>query len=552
MTRSKTVAISSAVFAGLDPDHVGLVRHLVEKVNGKRHRNELRRRYYDGLNVLKDLGISIPPSLRSVEVVAGWPAKAVDAMSRRTVLEGFDTTQGGQEVKSLVGQIWEDNRLDAEAPAAHTSALMHSCSFGFVTQGDQEASEPAALITAQSAENATGDWDRRRRCLGNGLSIINVDAKSGQPTLMNLYTPNRVEVMRLVRPGLYDVETIDHTMGVPVELLPFRASLERPFGRSRITRAVMYHTDSAMRTMLRSEVGAEFYNAPQRYALGADEEAFVDKDGNPVPAWSVMLGRLLTLSRDEDGNLPQVGQFAQQTMQPNIEQLRSIAMMFAGETSLPAGSLGIIQDNPESADAIRARNEDLGMEIEHWQKSALGPAWRRLMLRAVAMSTDSPAALAEARSLRSVWGSWSAPSEVSRAQASLARVQAVPRLAETDVELSRMGYTPQEIESMRAQWAREASRANLTAILESARGQSAAAAAEVLSAPAQEAAPTPTVADDADALKKKFDAIGVATRAGVDQDDAASRLGLEGLKFTGAMPVSLRMPESEAASLEEK
>src|SRR3546814_7117471 len=72
----------------------------------------------------------------------------------------------------------------------------------------------------------------------------------------------------------------------------------------------MYHTDAGMRTMRRTEVGAEFFNAPQRYALGADEDAFTDANGNPVPAWTIMLGRLLALSRDEDGELPQVGQFA--------------------------------------------------------------------------------------------------------------------------------------------------------------------------------------------------------------------------------------------------
>lgn len=48
--------------------------------------------------------------------------------------------------------------------------------------------------------------------------------------------------------------------------------------------------------------------------------------------------------------------------------------------------------------------------------------------------------------------------------------------------------------------------------------------------------------EDALALKTKFDALGIAIRAGVDQADAAGRLGLAGLKFTGATPVSLRPP----------
>lgn len=38
-------------------------------------RNALRYRYYDGKNVLKDFGIAIPPTLRNVETVVGWPQR---------------------------------------------------------------------------------------------------------------------------------------------------------------------------------------------------------------------------------------------------------------------------------------------------------------------------------------------------------------------------------------------------------------------------------------------------------------------------------------------
>lgn len=53
-------------------------------------------------------------------------------------------------------------------------------------------------------------------------------------------------------------------------------------------------------------------------------------------------------------------------------------------------------------------------------------------------------------------------------------------------------------------------------------------------------------------MKKKFDALGVAIRAGVDPDNAASQLGLQGVRFTGAVPVSLRLPEAEADKVEDK
>lgn len=470
----QSVPLSSPmVFLGLRDDDRPVLLDLLSRLADKQARNELRRRYYDQRNTLKDLGISIPPSLKTVEIAAGWPAKAVDSMSRRTILEGLVSPEGGAELASLVGVIWDGNRMASEVPSAHTSALVHSCAFTFVHIGDSEYGEPPVLVTVRSAEDATGIWDRRRRGLSAALSVAEIDT-AGRPTLLNMYLPGRVVSLRQTKGNIFEASEQVHGMGVPVELLPYRADLGRPFGRSRITRAVMYNTDAAIRTMLRTEVGAEFFNAPQRYALGAKEDAFEDKDGNPVPAWSVMIGRLLTMSRDEDGNVPELGQFAQQSMQPNIEQLRAIAQMFAAETSLPVSSLGIVQDNPSSAEAIRAANEELGVEIEHWQRTALAPAWQRTMLRAVAMATDSPTALVEARGLKAVWGSWSAPSEASQAQASLARVQAVPRLADTDVELERMGYSTDEIARIKAQWRRTSGRASVDALI--AAGQTRAVA----------------------------------------------------------------------------
>lgn len=52
-------------------------------------------------------------------------------------------------------------------------------------------------------------------------------------------------------------------------------------------------------------------------------------------------------------------------------------------------------------------------------------------------------------------------------------------------------------------------------------------------------------------MKERFDALGVAVRAGVDPKAAAKAVGLDGIEFTGAVPVSLRVPERDAARLEQ-
>ena len=46
-------------------------------------------------------------------------------------------------------------------------------------------------------------------------------------------------------------------------------------------------------------------------------------------------------------------------------------------------------------------------------------------------------------------------------------------------------------------------------------------------------------------LAKAADALGKLVRSGVDPKDAAARVGVVGLKFTGQVPVSLRSPEDK-------
>lgn len=59
-----------------------------------------------------------------------------------------------------------------------------------------------------------------------------------------------------------------------------------------------------------------------------------------------------------------------------------------------------------------------------------------------------------------------------------------------------------------------------------------------------------TESDDGD-FKDAANALGQLIRAGADPEDAARRVGLSGLRFTGATPVSLRPTEAQARSLED-
>lgn len=440
--------VSMPFVQGLPDEYRVELGVLFSQLQQKQSRNRIKRQYHDYKAGLKDLGISIPPSMRSVEAVIGWPAKGVEGLVKRAVLDGFSTPDGVDADSLGVTAVWEDNRLGVESRMAHTDAAVASCVFGFVQAGDVEAGEPDAVISLKSAEWATGIWDARRRGLSSALSVIDVN-DAGQVTRFNYYRPNEVVAFRNTGKN-WDVRRMRHDLGVPVEVLAHKPSLSKPFGKSRISRAVMSLTDSGVRTLLRSEVSAEFFSAPQRYALGVDEESFVGADGQPIPAWQAIIGRMFMASRDENGDIPTVGQFSQQSFEPHFAQIRQLASLVSSEFNMTPRSFGIVQDNPESADAIIEAKEDLVLDAKEFTDT-VAPAWKRLMVNALRIIDDSPAAREVYRGVRPHFRNPALPSVVSASDAVVKQIAAMPWIAETDEALEMLGYDRQQIEAMSSQ-----------------------------------------------------------------------------------------------------
>lgn len=457
-------SVTSLHIPQLDHTDQNLLDQCLNQLMRRSTRNRLRRKYYDHKNQLRDLGIAIPPALKSVETVVGWPAKSVDSLARRVILDGF-TSSGTATADLGLDQLLEANWFQLESGQAHTSSFISSVAFIATTAGDTASGEPEVLITAGSAESATGLRDARRRSLKAAVNIFETD-DTGRPSNLVLYVPNKAIILKRQSTGVWDVRQSAHDLGIPVDPLVYRPSLDRPFGRSRISRAVMALTDSAVRTLLRSEVSAEFFSAPQRYVLGADESQFVDKNGDPVPAWKSLIGRILAMSRDEEGEVPTVGQFSQQSMQPHFEQLRALAAMFAAESNLPLDALGIVQDNPSSAEAITRAKEELVLDAKQ-AISSFTPSWNRAVRRALTMVDGSSAAVAEYAKVNAKWVNPATPSVVSATDAVTKQVAVFPWMADSEVALEAMGYDQSQVQRLMSDKARAQARASAAGLFES-------------------------------------------------------------------------------------
>lgn len=121
--------------SGLTAAEQDLYRRLLRRLLEKRGRNRLRSKYYDGRNELKDIGYSLPPVAKDIEIVVGWPEKAVEALANRVVLDGV-TMQDGSDLSSRVADLLDENDLRNTATSAHADALVHSCSFIAALSGD--------------------------------------------------------------------------------------------------------------------------------------------------------------------------------------------------------------------------------------------------------------------------------------------------------------------------------------------------------------------------------------------------------------------------------
>ena len=319
------------VFKGID--------YLKDKLEHKKYRANTRYSYYEMKARAIDFGISSPPELRWWMSALGWCEKAVDSLADRLVFRTFDN-----DALDMYA-IYDQNNKDILTDSAILSALITSCSFIYIT-ADENGYPRMRVI---DGGHATGMIDATTNLLTEGYAVLDTDEYDNPITEAYLlpgvtYIYEGGKLTRAVK------NDAPYPLLVPVINRP---DAKRPFGHSRITRACMDIQGSAIRTVKRSEISAEFYSFPQKYVLG------MDRDAEEIDKWLASMSSLLRIDAGEDGEKPTVGQFTQQSMSPHNEQLRMFAGLFAGETGLTLDDMGFPSQNPSSAEAIKSSHETL-------------------------------------------------------------------------------------------------------------------------------------------------------------------------------------------------
>jgi hypothetical protein len=327
------------------------IEYLKRKLSMKRNRVLLRYNYYEMKNGALDLGRLIPPEqTRRYNSVLGWCAKAVDTLADRLTLTGFENDDF-----DFMG-IFNNNNPDVIFDSAILSALISSCSFVYIAESETGIPNLQVIDGA----NATGIIDPTTGLLQEGYAVLSRDTDTDK-VLRDAYFGSGVTVIndRMKKTQEEYISKAPAPLLVPII---YRPDAKRPFGHSRISRACMNLQKQARMTLTRANVTAEFYSYPQRYVLGLDDDADFDSAKASISSF-------LSFGRDKDQNVPQLGQFTQQNMEPHISQFKMCASAFAAETGLALDDLGFVTENPTSAEAIKASHENLRLTARKAQRT---------------------------------------------------------------------------------------------------------------------------------------------------------------------------------------
>lgn len=327
------------------------IAYLKNKLERKRARCLERYKFYEQKNQARDFGISTPKGLEWYGSVNGWCTKAVDGLADRLLFDKFE------DDNFMFQEMFNLNNPDIIFDNAILSALITSCCFIYISRG--EDGQPRFQVI--DGTNATGVIDEFTELLTEGYAVLSRDENDAVKTYA-YFEPGKTTVYEV---GKADTPiAVEETGAEYAALVPiiYKPDAKRPFGHSRISRFCMDIARSAMRTVKRSEIAAEFYSFPQKWATGLAQDAEV------LDTWKATMSTMLTFTKDEDGDSPSLGQFQQQSMAPHLDQLKAFASMFAGETGLTLDDLGFVTSNPSSAEAIKAAHENLRLAASKAQR----------------------------------------------------------------------------------------------------------------------------------------------------------------------------------------
>lgn len=280
----------------------------------------------------------------------GWAKRAVEIRANKTNFDCFENDTLG------LNELFAKYKVKEAFNKIKDDVLVCGCGF-LALNGNR--------VFPFTAQEATGTYNWFEQNLKDGIAVFRENTRKSygklqRPDAYVEYLPDRTIAHEWVD-GEETITIATNTTGRPlIGLLTHNSTAKRPFGQSVISSAARSAIVDASRTMRQAMIAAYHYNTKVDVILGADNETPIEKIESQV-------GDTLKIGPNENGQIPQIGEFAQHAMQPFNDTILTAARNFCSDTKLSLVNLGISTDAPQSTEALEIINDDLRDDILNWQ-----------------------------------------------------------------------------------------------------------------------------------------------------------------------------------------
>ncbi|MBQ2659626.1 hypothetical protein IJF85_01470 [Candidatus Saccharibacteria bacterium] len=315
------------------------------KVRSKLNRSADKYRYYFGTYAYTDPTQS-KVSNKIPRTRVGWGKRAVDVRANKTHFDCFENDT--LKLNDILAKYHVIDALDK------LKGDILVCGLGFLAlAGDR--------VMPFTAEEATGTYDWYEQNLKDGVAVFRERTdeaiREREPDSYIKYSNNETDIYQ---DGAHK-HVINITGRPLIGLFTYNSSTSRPFGQSVLSKPARDAMIDASRTIRQANVAAVHYNIKVDVILGADSTSTVD-------TVEARTGSVLKVGPNENGQIPQIGEFAQHAMAPFTDTVMIAARNFCADTKLSLANLGIDTNAPQSTEALDIVNDDLKDDILDWQQ----------------------------------------------------------------------------------------------------------------------------------------------------------------------------------------